>query len=175
MFTPAKLHTDSHNFITFDIESMFVPYKTDDENKRYVRIHKPWLICYQMIDFIDGKYVVNDAETFMYNNDLNGVSRKGNFIIGTDCCERFIGLLMQPTICAHYKYIYAHNGAKYDNVLMLDSIIKMVNMRISPLFNSGRLLSLKITAEKGVIEFRDSNLLLSMPLKSFNKELGLGL
>jgi hypothetical protein len=58
---------------------------------------------------------------------------------------------------------------------MLQSIIQMKDMNISPLFNSGRLLSLKIKTEKHNIELRDSNLLLNMPLKDFNKELGLGL
>jgi hypothetical protein len=56
MFTPAKIHVDTPSFITFDIESMFVPYKTDEENKKYVRIHQPWLISYQMIDYVDGAY-----------------------------------------------------------------------------------------------------------------------
>jgi hypothetical protein len=51
----------------------------------------------------------------------------------------------------------------------------MDGMHISPLMNAGRLLTLKVKTEKGTIDFRDSNLLLNMPLKSFNKELGLGM
>jgi hypothetical protein len=56
----------------------------------------------------------------MYNNDLNAVLRRENTIIGIDCCEKFMKFLMQPMICNQFKYIYAHNGAKYDNVLMLN-------------------------------------------------------
>jgi hypothetical protein len=56
MFTPAKLHYETPSFISYDIESMFVPYKTDEENKKYVLIHQPWLISYQMIDYVDGAY-----------------------------------------------------------------------------------------------------------------------
>jgi hypothetical protein len=51
--------------------------------------------------------------------------------------------------------------------------IENYELQISPLFNNGRLLSLKVSSEKNQIEFRDSNLLLNMPLKDFNKELGL--
>jgi hypothetical protein len=51
----------------------------------------------------------------------------------------------------------------------------MADMTLSPLFNSGRLLSLKVKTEKNTLEFRDSALLITMPLKSFNKELGLGM
>ena len=82
---------------------------------------------------------------------------------------------MQPHIYNTFKYVYAHNGAKYDNILMLQQMLKMENMNISPLFNSGRLLSLKVNNNSGAIEFRDSNLWLNMALKDFNKELGLGL
>jgi hypothetical protein len=82
---------------------------------------------------------------------------------------------MQPMMCGRYKSAYAHNGAKYDSLLMLNQIVKMEGLDINPLFNSARLLTLKIKTEKGTIDFRDSNLLLNMPLKSFNKELGLGL
>jgi hypothetical protein len=90
MFTPAKLHTETPSCIVYDIESMFVPYKTDEENKKYVRIHQPWLIWYEMMDYVNGTYEVNTAETFKYSNDLNGVTRRGNFIIGDDCCVKFM-------------------------------------------------------------------------------------
>jgi hypothetical protein len=154
---------------------MYVPYKTDEENKRYIRTHKPWVIAYRMLDFIDGEYYISNAETFMYTNNFNGVLRRDYNIVGKDCCEKFMQFLMQPTISSHYKYIYAHNGAKFDNILMLNQIVKMTEMKTDPLFNAGRLLTLKVKTEKGVVDFRDSNLLLNMPLKSFNKELGLGL
>jgi hypothetical protein len=58
---------------------------------------------------------------------------------------------------------------------MLQKMLKLEDLKLSPLFNAGRLLTLKVTTEKHTFEFRDSNLLLSMPLKDFNKELGLGL
>ena len=45
---------------------------------------------------------------------------------------------------------------------------------INPLFNNGKLISLRIKSKVHTLEFRDSNSLLSMPLKEFNKELNLG-
>jgi hypothetical protein len=62
MFTPPKLHIDNNNFITFDIESLFTPYKSDEDNKRYVRIHQPWMISYQMVCYQNGKYEVNEEK-----------------------------------------------------------------------------------------------------------------
>jgi hypothetical protein len=97
------------------------------------------MICYQ-----NGKYEVNEDETYMFTNNLNGVQTRSHTIIGIDCCEQFIRFLMQPHIYNSFKYVYAHNGAKYDNVLMLQQMLKMKSMTISPLFNSGRLLSLKL-------------------------------
>jgi hypothetical protein len=90
MFAPAKLLTETHSFITYDIEIMYVPYKTDEENKRYIRTHKPWVIAYRMLDFIDGEYNISNAETFMYTNNFNGVLRRDYNIVCKDCCEKFM-------------------------------------------------------------------------------------
>jgi len=58
---------------------------------------------------------------------------------------------------------------------MLKKILDMEAFTVSPLFNGGKLLSLKVSNSANVIEFKDSCMLLSMPLKKFNKDLDLGL
>jgi hypothetical protein len=51
MFKSSTLKTKEFNFIVFDIESLFKPYDNEDDNKKYVKEHFPFLICYLFISF----------------------------------------------------------------------------------------------------------------------------
>ena len=49
MFKKASVKTEEFNFIVFDIESLFKPYDTEDDNKKYIKEHVPFLICYSFV------------------------------------------------------------------------------------------------------------------------------
>jgi hypothetical protein len=65
---------------------------------------------------------------------------------------------MQPQICHEYKYIYAHNGAKYDNILMLSKMLHIkeidvkdyngesesYNLTLDPFYNNNKMLKLTV-------------------------------
>jgi hypothetical protein len=46
LFTAAKLHTENNSFITYDIESMLIPYTNNEDNEKYIREHVPYVICF---------------------------------------------------------------------------------------------------------------------------------
>ena len=72
------------------------------------------------------------------------------------------------------KYVFAHNGGKYDTVLLLSYIINSdVNIKFETLINNGKLMSLTLELEAGTVIIKDSILLLTEPLKRFNKSYGL--
>ena len=35
----------------FDIESLFKPYDLEDDNKKYIKEHVPFLICYLFVSY----------------------------------------------------------------------------------------------------------------------------
>jgi hypothetical protein len=43
-----------------------------------------------MIQYVDKSYVISTDADYDYINDLNGTIKKGRYIIGMDCCEKFI-------------------------------------------------------------------------------------
>jgi hypothetical protein len=40
------MYTENFSFICYDIESLFKPYGDDEDNKKYIREHIPWLIAF---------------------------------------------------------------------------------------------------------------------------------
>jgi hypothetical protein len=49
MFRDASIKTKEFDFIVFDIESLFKPYETEEDNKKYIKEHVPFLICYLFV------------------------------------------------------------------------------------------------------------------------------
>ncbi|CAL6102645.1 Conserved_hypothetical protein [Hexamita inflata] len=168
LFQQIKLKSSHENFITFDIESLFKPTET-----KYISEHVPFVICYQLVKYENLKYKIVDDEQYMYTNNFNGIQKKGFYIVGLDCCERFIDMLLNPVFCNEYKQIYAHNGSKYDNILILQKNIQKYKTDI--LMPNGRLIQLGISDKVNTIFIKDSCLLVAMPLKKFNENLQLGM
>lgn len=76
------------------------------------------------------------------------------------------------------KYVFSHNGGKYDNILLLSYLIKnykkySTNDKInySTIFNNGVLLDLKFTFDIGDIHFRDSCRLITAKIEKFSKNI----
>ena len=65
----------------------------------------------------------------------------GNYIINEQPFEKFLEVIFRAQQEYDIKYIYAHNGSKYDTVLFLSYIINNnININYEPLFNNGKLL-----------------------------------
>ena len=60
MFKNRKMKNKEFNFIVFDIESLFKPYDEADDNKKYIKEHTPFLICYLFIKWNveDEKFII---------------------------------------------------------------------------------------------------------------------
>ena len=44
IFKAASIKTKPFNFIVFDIESLFRPYDKEEDDKKYIKEHFPFLI-----------------------------------------------------------------------------------------------------------------------------------
>ena len=50
----------------FDIESLFRPYDKEEDNKKYVKEHFPFLICYLFVSYNEEKeeFKIMEGEKF---------------------------------------------------------------------------------------------------------------
>ena len=69
----------------------------------------------------------------------------------------------------------AHNGSKYDEILLMDSIMRMgLNVK-SAIKNQGKFLQIELKDKLCNMKFHDSLLIMpGMQIKNFNKDLQLG-
>ena len=58
MFKEPRVLPKNYSFITFDIETLYAPYKIDIDNDKYVRHHVPWLISFNLVKWIDDKFEI---------------------------------------------------------------------------------------------------------------------
>ena len=142
-FSLGKFHTEFENFITFDIESLFIETngqspEASGRQKEYISEHKPFCICYQFVRYNRElfKYEIETADKYKYTNDFNGAKVTDFYIIGMDCCERFVELMFKH--CSEFNVCYSHNGSKYDNLLVLQQCMQKYKSDI--LMNHGKLL-----------------------------------
>ena len=49
MFKEPRVLPKNYSFITFDIETLYSPYKIDIDNDKYIRHHVPWLISFNLV------------------------------------------------------------------------------------------------------------------------------
>ena len=49
LFKEPRVLPKNYSFITFDIETLYAPYKSETDNEKYIRHHVPWLISYNLI------------------------------------------------------------------------------------------------------------------------------
>jgi hypothetical protein len=78
------------------------------------------------------------------NNNLKHVET-GNYIINESPFETFLKIVNMAKEMFDIKYLYAHNGSKYDTVLLLSYIMNNnVNIKYETMINNGRLMSLTL-------------------------------
>ncbi|CAL6094654.1 Conserved_hypothetical protein [Hexamita inflata] len=164
-FKAGKMHTKNENFMVYDIETMYV---SCPENSKYKAEQTPFLINYRIAVF-NKETNEYEMKEINYDNKLQHL-KPGTFIINNSPFEAFIEIINQAQIQFKIKYVYAHNGAKFDTKLFLSYIIhNNVSIEYETLFNGGRLIQLSITTQSGEVLIKDSLLILNTPLSSFQK------
>ncbi|CAL6028943.1 Conserved_hypothetical protein [Hexamita inflata] len=164
-FKAGKMHTKNENFMVYDIETMYV---SCPENSKYKAEQIPFLINYRIAVF---NKETNEYEMKEINNDNKLQHLKpGTFIINNSPFETFIEIINQAQIQFKVRYIYAHNGSKFDSKLFLSYIIhNNVSIEYETLFNGGRLIQLSLTTQSGEVLIKDSLQILNTPLAKFQK------
>ncbi|CAL5976270.1 Conserved_hypothetical protein [Hexamita inflata] len=164
-FKAGKMHTKNENFMVYDIETMYV---SCPENTKYKAEQIPFLINYRIAVF---NKETNEYEMKEINNDNKLQHLKpGTFIINNSPFETFIEIINQAQIQFKVRYIYAHNGSKFDSKLFLSYIIhNNVSIEYETLFNGGRLIQLSLTTQSGEVLIKDSLQILNTPLAKFQK------
>ncbi|CAL5977910.1 Conserved_hypothetical protein [Hexamita inflata] len=164
-FKAGKMHTKNENFMVYDIETMYV---SCPENSKYKAEQIPFLINYRIAVF-NKETNEYDMKEINHDNKLQHL-KPGTFIINNSPFETFIEIINQAQIQFKVKYIYAHNGSKFDSKLFLSYIIhNNVSIEYETLFNGGRLIQLSLTTQSGEVLIKDSLQILNTPLAKFQK------
>ncbi|CAL5976008.1 Conserved_hypothetical protein [Hexamita inflata] len=164
-FKAGKMHTKNENFMVYDIETMYV---SCPENSKYKAEQIPFLINYRIAVF-NKETNEYEMKEINYDNKLQHL-KPGTFIINNSPFETFIEIINQAQIQFKVRYIYAHNGSKFDSKLFLSYIIhNNVSIEYETLFNGGRLIQLSLTTQSGEVLIKDSLQILNTPLAKFQK------
>lgn len=109
-----------------------------------------------------------DFETYNDNGEtlpfaLGYKVKKYNSFFGDDVIESFISDLSKLKFDQKTRIImYAHNGGKFDNLMILQNCVKNGRSIMNPIRSEGRLISFTINLFKGhSVQFRDSICLLN--------------
>ena len=79
-------------------------------------------------------------KTLIYDNKLKNL-KNDTFIINNNPFEGLIEVIEDAQVLYNIKYVYAHNGGKFDTVLMLSYIINNnITIKYDTLYNSNILL-----------------------------------
>lgn len=123
----------------------------DTKNK-----HKPYMVCYTIMDY--PKNILNKAELENYIKSFKLKDIKVLFNDEeSDCATKFLEVIPDKTLC------YAHN-ARYDISFFVYDKIKIIN----PIEKDGNFYSTDIVYKNKLITIKDSYRIISSKLKNFS-------
>lgn len=130
-------------------------YKKDLINNDTKNKHKPYMVCYTIMDYPKNILTKHELEKYIESFKLKNVNVLFNDE-ESDCATKFLEVIPDKTLC------YAHN-ARYDISFFVYDKIKIIN----PVEKDGNFYSTDIVYKNKLITIKDSYKIISSKLKNF--------